>query len=68
MIFLPYPSPHLHTFFPLKRCLSDRSGRGRGGQLPDADAQAGRTAAPTVLLLRRQQDARVGSLPQIQYR
>lgn len=45
----------------------DRSGRGRVGQLPDADAQAGGAAAPAVQLLTQQEDARVGPLPQVQH-
>ncbi|XP_039093848.1 putative pre-mRNA-splicing factor ATP-dependent RNA helicase DHX32 isoform X1 [Hyaena hyaena] len=50
------------------RDMADGSGCGRLGELPDADTQAGRPAAPAVRLLPLQEDARVGSLPQVQHR
>ena len=55
-----------HSRFPTTLPL-DRSGRGRGGQLPDADAQARGPAAPPVRLLRHPEAAGVGPLPQVQH-
>lgn len=68
--FRTFLSVYLHvstkSFF-LNTLLVDRSGCGRIGELLDADAQAGCSAAPPVRLLHLQEDARVGTLPQVQH-